>query len=136
VSNNKTELNAAIETLSKTVSDNKTELDDKINIINGDGDGSIKKTVNDAIASVIDSAPETLDTLKEVAEYIAKDEQRAVEITTILSNHTSAIQSLQDNNVIVKGDAENSAVLKGGNNQVISESGVATGKYNLVGLKG
>lgn len=35
-----------------------------------------------------------------------------------------------------KGDAENSAVLKGGNNQVISESGVALGKNNLVGLKG
>ena len=30
--------------------------------------------------------------------------------------------------VFVKGDADNSAVLKGGNNQVISESGVALGK--------
>lgn len=37
---------------------------------------------------------------------------------------------------IVKGDAENSAVLKGGNNQVISEGGVALGADNLVGLKG
>jgi hypothetical protein len=35
-----------------------------------------------------------------------------------------------------KGDAENSAVLKGGNNQVISESGVALGKDNIVGLNG
>ena len=37
---------------------------------------------------------------------------------------------------IVKGDAENSAVLKGGDNQVLSEGGVALGKDNLVGLKG
>ena len=36
----------------------------------------------------------------------------------------------------VKGDADNSAVLKGGNNQVISEGGVALGENNLVGLKG
>ena len=136
VDSNNTNLNAAIETLSSKVSDNKTELDDKINIINGDDEGSIKKTVNDAIASVIDSAPETLDTLKEVAEYIAADEQHAAEVTTTLSNHASAIQSLQDDNVIVKGDVDNSAVLKGGDNQVISEGSVALGENNLVGLKG
>lgn len=35
-----------------------------------------------------------------------------------------------------KGDANNSAVLKGGNNQVISEGGVALGEDNVVGLKG
>jgi hypothetical protein len=37
---------------------------------------------------------------------------------------------------IVKGDVENSAILKGGNNQVISESGVALDKDNIVGLNG
>ena len=112
------------------------DLEDEINIINGEGEGSIKKTVNDAIANVIGSAPETFDTLKEIADYIAEDELHAVEVTTTLSNHASAIQSLQDDNVIVKGDAENSAVLKGGNNQVISEGSVALGKNNIVGLKG
>ena len=35
-----------------------------------------------------------------------------------------------------KGGAENSAVLKEGNNRVISEGGVALGKDNCVGLKG
>ena len=35
-----------------------------------------------------------------------------------------------------KGETENSAILKGGNNQVISEGGVALGKDNFVGLKG
>ena len=34
-----------------------------------------------------------------------------------------------------KGSGENSAVLKGGNNQVISKRGVAIGSNNLVGLK-
>ena len=41
-----------------------------------------------------------------------------------------------ENSPIVKGDADNSAVLKEGNNQVISEGGVALGKDNIVGLKG
>lgn len=144
VSDNKTELDNTITSLSETVSDNKTELDDKINIINGDGDGSIKKTVNDAIASVIDSAPETLDTLKEVAEYIAKDEQHAVEVTTTLSKHASDIQSLQDDNVIVKGDAEHSGVLKGEinmagvtyKNEALNEGCVSLGAGTTAGLKG
>lgn len=35
-----------------------------------------------------------------------------------------------------KGSADNSAILKGGNNQVISEGGVALGENNFVGLKG
>ncbi len=39
-------------------------------------------------------------------------------------------------NPFEKGNAEHSAVLKGGNNQVLSEGGVALGKDNLVGLKG
>ena len=37
---------------------------------------------------------------------------------------------------IVKGEAENSAVLKGGDNQAISENSVALGKDNIAGLKG
>ena len=41
-----------------------------------------------------------------------------------------------ENIPIEKGDVDNSAVLKGGNNQVISEQSVALGEGNLVGLKG
>ena len=37
---------------------------------------------------------------------------------------------------IVKGEAENSAVLKGGNNQAISELSVSLGENNIAGLKG
>ena len=41
-----------------------------------------------------------------------------------------------DDSPFEKGDAENSAVLKDGNNQTISEDSVALGKNNVVGLKG
>ena len=44
-----------------------------ITILNGEGDGSVKKQVADAIAGVVNSAPEDFDTLKEVADWIASD---------------------------------------------------------------
>ncbi len=43
---------------------------------------------------------------------------------------------LSSDSLFEKGDSENSAVLKGGDNQVISEGGVALGENNFVGLKG
>lgn len=50
-------------------------------------------------------------------------------------NNSDDVATVLNGMPIVKGSAENSAVLKGGN-QVISEGGVALGKDNLVGLKG
>jgi hypothetical protein len=53
-----------------------------------------------------------------------------------LSDDAKVLIGTNGDSSFEKGDAENSAVLKGGNNQVISESGVALGADNLVGLKG
>lgn len=39
--------------------------------------GSVKKTVDDAIAAVVASAPESFDTLKEIADWIQADAQNA-----------------------------------------------------------
>lgn len=100
----------------------------------------ISEEISKGLSTIVDSAPETLDTLKEVAEYIAKDEQHAVEVTTTLSNHESAIQSLQTDSVIGKGEADNSAVLKGEyggySNKAISQTSMAIGAATTAGLKG
>ena len=69
----------------------------------------------DKILNIIQDAPEEFDTLIEIFDYIEEHIEDAP---------------------FEKSEAENSAVLKGGNNQVISEGGVALGKNNLVGLKG
>lgn len=69
----------------------------------------------DKILNIIKDAPEEYDTLIEIFNYIEQHIQNAP---------------------FEKSISENSAVLKGGNNQVISEGGVALGKDNLVGLKG
>ena len=92
--------NAAI---SKEETDRKTAvavLQSLIDILNSDSnvDGSVKKTVADAIARVVAGAPEDLDTLKEIADYIASDKTGAAELAaaisqlqTLTEKHTSDI---------------------------------------------
>ena len=65
----KTELQGNIDTLEGRVEANEGAIE----VLNGEGDGSVKKQVADAVAGVIASAPEDFDTLKEVADWIASD---------------------------------------------------------------
>mgnify|MGYP007039084298 CR=1 FL=1 len=71
-----------------------------IDILNSDSnvDGSVKKTVANAIARVVAGAPEDLDTLKEIADYIASDKTGAAQLAaaisqlqTLTEKHTSDI---------------------------------------------
>ena len=62
-----------------------------IELLNGEGDGSVKKSVADAIAGVVASAPEDFDTLKEIADYIASDKTGAAEINNAISANATAI---------------------------------------------
>ena len=92
--------NAAI---SKEETDRKAAvaaLQSLIDILNSDSnvDGSVKKIVADAIARVVAGAPEDLDTLKEIADYIASDKTGAAQMAaaisqlqTLTEKHTSDI---------------------------------------------
>lgn len=75
-------------------------LQSLIDVLNSDSnvDGSVKKTVADAIARVVAGAPEDLDTLKEIADYIASDKTGAAQMAaaisqlqTLTEKHTSDI---------------------------------------------
>lgn len=75
-------------------------LQSLIDILNSDSnvDGSVRKTVADAIARVVAGAPEDLDTLKEIADYIASDKTGAAQLAaaisqlqTLTEKHTSDI---------------------------------------------
>lgn len=102
--------NAAI---SKEETDRKVAvaaLQSLIDILNSDSnvDGSVKKTVAEAIARVVAGAPEDLDTLKEIADYIASDKTGAAELAaaisalkTLTAGHTKSIEDLR----IAKQDA-------------------------------
>ena len=92
--------NAAI---SKEETDRKAAvaaLQSLIDILNSDSnvDGSVSKTVADAVARVVAGAPEDLDTLKEIADYIASDKTGAAQLAaaisqlqTLTEKHTSDI---------------------------------------------
>ena len=76
-----------------------------IDTLNADSnvDGSVKKTVADAVAKVVAGAPEDLDTLKEIADYIASDKTGAAQMAaaisklqTLTEGHTSDIDGLKE----------------------------------------
>jgi hypothetical protein len=87
------------------IADNKTRIDatativgqlsQKIDILNGTGEGSVISTVSTEIAKLIAEAPDALDTLKEIADFIEADATRAAEILTKLDDHESRIAKIE-----------------------------------------
>ena len=90
------------------------DLADAIAKLNGDDnvDGSVKKQVKDAINAVVDGAPETFDTLKEIADWIGSDESGTAELISEVTANTKAIaankQAIADNEQAI---ADNKAAL-------------------------
>lgn len=68
------------------------EANAAIEVLNGDGEGSVNKTVADAINAVIDGAPDTFDTFKEIADYIAEHGEEAAAMTTAIQENKEAIE--------------------------------------------
>ena len=87
------------------IADNKTRIDatativgqlsQKMDILNGTGEGSVINTVSTEIAKLIAEAPDALDTLKEIADFIEADATRAAEILTKLDDHESRIAKIE-----------------------------------------
>ena len=67
--------------LRKRIKDNETA----ITTLNGNGEGSVSKAVSDAISTLIDGAPDTFDTFKEIAAWIAEHGEDAAAMTTAIS---------------------------------------------------
>lgn len=71
-------------------------LEEKMDVLNGEAEGSVKKQVADAIAGVVASAPEDFDTLKEIADYIASDKTGAAELINRVTANETAIANLEE----------------------------------------
>lgn len=99
---------ADLVSLGETVAANTAALE----VLNGEGEGSVKKAVSDAVAALVDNAPETLDTLKELADWIASDETASAELVNRVSDNEAAIADLQQANEDLKeySDAQDEAV--------------------------
>lgn len=66
-----------------------------IEVLNGEGEGSVKKAVNDAITALVDGAPEALDTLKELADWIADDETASAALVKRVAANEEKIEDLK-----------------------------------------
>ena len=115
-----------IEGVSNTLQSNINNANDTIDTLIGNGEGSIIQIVKDEIAKVVASAPDTLDTLEEIAKYIELEDS-ATSVAKTLSNHSESIKGLEKDSIIVKGDGENSVVLKGGNNKSTGIGSISLG---------
>lgn len=62
----------------------------------GSGDGSISKMIDDRIAAVIAGAPASLDTLKEISDWISSHEDSAAAMNSRISQNTADILSLRN----------------------------------------
>ena len=84
------------------------DLADAIAKLNGDDnvDGSVKKQVKDAINAVVDGAPETFDTLKEIADWIGSDESGTAEL---ISKVAANEQAIADNKAALDKDIKDLA---------------------------
>ena len=67
--------------LRKRIKDNETA----ITTLNGNGEGSVSKAVSDAVSTLIDGAPDTFDTFKEIAAWITEHGKDATAMTTAIS---------------------------------------------------
>ena len=73
---------------------------DSITILNGNGEGSIQKTVSDAITELVNGADEKFDTLKEISDYILNDTTNAAKITSDISDLKKSVNALSKVNVV------------------------------------
>ena len=63
--------------------------------LNGTGDGSVKKAVSDAVASIVNGAPEAYDTLKEISDWISSHASDAASMNSQIKTNKEDIAALK-----------------------------------------
>ena len=66
-----------------------------ISTLNGEGEGSVKKQVADAVATIVADAPEAYDTLKEISDWISSHSSDAASMNSAIQTNTSDISALK-----------------------------------------
>ena len=81
---------------------NDSELKGKVNAntaaietLNGTGDGSVKKAVSDAVAAIVNGAPEAYDTLKEISDWISSHASDAAGMNSQINTNKEDITKLK-----------------------------------------
>lgn len=69
--------------------------EDAIGVLNGEGEGSVKKQVNDAVAKIVSDAPEAYDTLKEISDWISSHADDASAMNSQINTNKTDITTLK-----------------------------------------
>jgi hypothetical protein len=78
----------------------------KLATLQGDGEGSISRQIIEEVASIIASAPEDLELLQEIANFLEADPTRAGEIVTKLDDHEQRLNELDKEKIEVLSQSE------------------------------
>lgn len=76
-----------------------------ITVLNGTGEGSVHKTVSDAITELVNGADEKYDTLKEISDYIANDTSNAATMSNDIADLKKSVNALNELNVVACSDS-------------------------------
>ena len=66
-----------------------------ISTLNGTGAGSVKKAVSDAVAQIVNGAPEAYDTLKEISDWISSHASDAAGMNSQITTNKEDISKLK-----------------------------------------
>lgn len=76
-----------------------TAVESAISTLNGTGAGSVAKQVSDAVAQIVNGAPEAYDTLKELSDWISSHSGDAAEMNSAIQQNAADISSLESGKV-------------------------------------
>lgn len=66
-----------------------------IGVLNGTGEGSVDKKVADAVAAILNDAPEAYDTLKEISDWISEHAESAAAMNGQINTNKTDIAALK-----------------------------------------
>lgn len=69
---------------------------DAITVLNGNGAGSVSKQVADAVAALVNEAPEAYDTLKEISDWISSHAESASAMNSQINANKEAIAAFTE----------------------------------------
>lgn len=79
-----------------TMADNRLDsAEGRLDTLEGDGEGSVSKAVSDAITNLINNAPTSLDTLKEIADWISRDGADAANLISRMEDTEAQINEIE-----------------------------------------
>ena len=76
------------------IATNKTAIDTLIGAVEGDNAKSAREMAHEEVAKVVDGAPKSFDTLKEISSWISEHSDSALAMDTSIKANTAAIEKL------------------------------------------